>query len=35
VGDRVDREVAQAVDFWHLIEKLGAAARLLEAMPVT
>lgn len=30
VGGRVDREVAQAVDFWHLIEKLGAAARLLE-----
>lgn len=29
-GGRVDREVAQAVDFWHLIEKLGAAARLLD-----
>ena len=30
VGGRVDREVFQAVDFWHLIEKLGAAARLLD-----
>jgi len=30
VGGRVDREVFQAVDFWHLIEKLGTAARLLD-----
>lgn len=30
VAARVDREVMQGVDFWHLIEKLGAASRLLE-----
>ena len=30
VGGRIDREVMQCVDFWHLIEKLGAAARLLD-----
>jgi hypothetical protein len=29
VAARVDREVMQGVDFWHLIEKLGAASRLL------
>ncbi len=29
VGGRVDREVAPAVDFWHL-SKTGAASRLLE-----
>lgn len=29
VGDRLDREVVQIVDFWHLMEKLGAAARVL------
>ena len=29
VGGRLDREVVQVVDFWHLIEKLGAAARVL------
>ena len=33
VGERVDRDVFQAVDFWHLIEKLGAAARLLDGDP--
>ncbi len=30
VAARVDRVVKQGVDFWHLIEKLGAASRLLE-----
>lgn len=30
VAGRVDRDVKQAVDFWHLIEKLGAASRLLD-----
>jgi hypothetical protein len=30
VAARVDRKVMQGVDFWHLIEKLGAASRLLE-----
>lgn len=30
VAARVDRDVMQGVDFWHLIEKLGAASRLLE-----
>ena len=29
VGGRLDREFVQVVDFWHLIEKLGAAARVL------
>jgi len=29
VAARVDREVLQGVDFWHLIEKLGAASKLL------
>lgn len=29
VAARVDRDVKQAVDFWHLIEKLSAASRLL------
>lgn len=29
VAARVDREVMQGVDFWHLIEKLGAASKLL------
>lgn len=29
VAARVDREVMQAVDFWHVIEKLGAASKLL------
>jgi len=29
VGGRIDREVTQLVDFWHLVEKLGAAARVL------
>lgn len=29
VGGRLDCEVVQVVDFWHLIEKLGAAARVL------
>ena len=29
VAGRIDREVTQGVDFWHLIEKLGAASRLL------
>jgi len=29
VGARLDRKVVQVVDFWHLIEKLGAAARVL------
>jgi hypothetical protein len=29
VAARVDREVMQGVDFWHLIEKLAAASRLL------
>ena len=33
VAGRVKREVMQGVDFWHLIEKLGAAARLLEGDP--
>ena len=30
VAARVDRNVKQAVDFWHLIEKLGSASRLLD-----
>ncbi len=30
VAARVDRDVKQGVDFWHVIEKLGAASRLLE-----
>jgi hypothetical protein len=30
VGGRIERDVMQCVDFWHLIEKLGAAARLLD-----
>src|SRR5690606_28667841 len=29
VAARIDREVMQGVDFWHLIEKLGAASKLL------
>jgi hypothetical protein len=29
LGGRLEREVVQVVDFWHLIEKLGAAARVL------
>ena len=33
IGGRIKREVMQGVDFWHLIEKLGAAARLLEGDP--
>jgi hypothetical protein len=33
VAGRVRREVMQGVDFWHLIEKLGAAVRLLEGDP--
>lgn len=30
VAARIDRDVKQAVDFWHLLEKLGAASKLLE-----
>jgi hypothetical protein len=30
VAARVDRDVKQGVDFWHVIEKLGAASRLLD-----
>lgn len=30
VGSRIDRDVKQGVDFWHLVEKLGAASRLLD-----
>jgi hypothetical protein len=30
VAARVECDVMQGVDFWHLIEKLGAASRLLE-----
>jgi hypothetical protein len=30
VGARIDRDVKQGVDFWHLVEKLGAASRLLD-----
>jgi hypothetical protein len=30
VAARVDRDVKQGVDFWHVIEKLGTASRLLE-----
>lgn len=29
VAARIDRDVKQGVDFWHLIEKLGAASKLL------
>jgi hypothetical protein len=30
VGGRIDRVVTQVVDFWHLVEKLAAAAALLD-----
>jgi hypothetical protein len=30
VGARVARDVKQGVDFWHLVEKLGAASRVLD-----
>jgi hypothetical protein len=33
VGRRLDRDAVQVVDFWHLVEKLGAAARLLDEDP--
>ncbi len=33
VGGRLDRPAVQVVDFWHLVEKLGAAARLLDDDP--
>ncbi len=34
VGGRLDRPAVQVVDFWHLVEKLGAAARLLDDDPI-
>jgi hypothetical protein len=33
VGHRLEREVTQVVDFWHLVEKLAAAAPLLDGDP--
>jgi hypothetical protein len=34
VAGRVDRNIVQVVDYWHLIEKLGAAVPLLDGDPV-
>jgi hypothetical protein len=33
VAKRVDREVVQILEFWHLIEKLGATVSLLDGDP--
>ena len=33
VGARIKRDVVQVVDFWHLVEKLAAAAQILDRDP--
>jgi hypothetical protein len=33
VAPRIDRKIVQVVDFWHLVEKLAAAARVIDSDP--
>jgi hypothetical protein len=34
VAARIDRDVVQGVDFWHVVEKLAAAAQVIDRDPV-